>query len=166
MNAAFAVYETPLGALLVEECEDRLTYLSILPYGGDSDSEDEDNPFNHPNEFTDMVYAQVMEYLAGERTQFDIDIDLSHCTPFQVAVYNELLKVPYGSTYSYKEIAIAIGNPQASRAVGAACNHNPILLIVPCHRVISTRGAYTGYAAGIGTKIALLSLEKGERRLI
>ncbi|MFI3239432.1 MAG: methylated-DNA--[protein]-cysteine S-methyltransferase [Bacteroidales bacterium] len=156
MEHAFAIYDSPIGGLMIEVSGDKLINLEIYPYGDDL----EDDTFSHPNEFTDMIYAQIMEYINGERTTFNIEIGFCRSTPFQIAVYNELMKIPYGETRSYKEIATAIGNPKASRAVGTANNHNPIHIIIPCHRVIGSRGALTGYAAGINTKADLLKIEK------
>lgn len=157
MDDTFASYESPLGMLEMEVKGGKLIYLEIFPYGY---KDDYDDPLSQPNELTDVICQQVLEYVAGERTEFDVEIDYSRCTPFQCAVYSELLKIPYGATRSYKEIAIAIGNPRASRAVGVAANHNPIHIIVPCHRVIGSRGALTGYAAGIETKENLLTIEQ------
>lgn len=152
----FAIYDSPIGGLMIEVSGNKLVSLQIYPY----DDNLADDPSSHPNNFTDMIYKQLMEYINGERTTFDIEFVLVESTPFQTAVYNELMKIPYGSTRSYKEIATAIGNPRASRAVGAAANHNPIHIIIPCHRVIGSRGALTGYAAGINTKVTLLKIEK------
>lgn len=97
-------------------------------------------------------------YLAGERVQFSCALDL-HGTPFAVAVWRELCRIPYGETRSYGEIACAIGKPNAARAVGAANRANPVAIIVPCHRVIGSNGALTGYGGGLPTKSWLLSLE-------
>ena len=81
-------------------------------------------------------------------------------TSFQLAVYSELLKIPYGKTRTYKQIAENIGKPKASRAVGNACNKNPFPFIIPCHRVVGSNGSLTGYAYGIDLKRKLLEFEK------
>ena len=101
---------------------------------------------------------QFEHYFAGGTDGFDLPLDLLG-TPFQVAVWQALLGIPAGSTRSYGEIARAIQAPQAVRAVGAAIGKNPLGVIVPCHRVIGSTGALTGYAAGLERKTALLQLE-------
>ena len=106
------------------------------------------------------AYAQLSEYFAGRRTKFDLKL-APKGTAFQQAVWKELLKIPYGQTRSYKELAIAIGKPKAARAVGMALNKNPIPLIIPCHRVIGSNGSLTGFALGLETKKWLLRLEQG-----
>jgi methylated-DNA-[protein]-cysteine S-methyltransferase len=80
-------------------------------------------------------------------------------TPFQKSVWDALLKIPYGKTASYGQIAMQVNNPKGARAVGMACNKNPIWIAVPCHRVIGANGALTGYALGMGMKQQLLTLE-------
>jgi methylated-DNA-[protein]-cysteine S-methyltransferase len=102
--------------------------------------------------------AQIDEYLSGKRKQFTIPIALQG-TEFQTAVWRELQKIPYGETRSYKDIAAAIGRPKAVRAVGMANNRNPIVIIVPCHRVIGHDGSLTGYGGGLPLKRRLLEKE-------
>lgn len=111
-----------------------------------------------PTEFTDMVFNQISEYLGGNRRKFTFPFKLSG-TEFQKKVWMELCNIPYGQTRSYKDIAKAIGNPKACRAVGNANNKNPLIIVVPCHRVIGTNGKLTGYGAGLEMKEALLQLE-------
>lgn len=101
---------------------------------------------------------QIEEYADGRRKSFDLTLNPAG-TPFQHAVWNELLKIPYGETRSYGQLAAALGNPGASRAVGRANGTNPISVIVPCHRVIGSSGALTGYGGGLPMKQALLELE-------
>ncbi len=120
---------------------------------------DQPKEFGRADQYSDIIYTQILEYLTGIRSSFDIEIDLSGSTPFQKSVLEELCKIPYGETRSYKEIATAIGAPKASRAVGMANNRNPIHIIIPCHRVIGARGALIGYAAGLNIKESLLRLE-------
>lgn len=81
-------------------------------------------------------------------------------TDFQQKVWNELKKIPYGTTCTYGEIAVRIGNPKASRAVGNACNKNPIPILIPCHRVVGSKGDLVGFASGLDVKKHLLDLEK------
>jgi len=102
--------------------------------------------------------VEMQRYFAGERVQFTCPLDLRG-TPFQLLVWEQLCRIPYGETRTYGEIALAIGRPTASRAVGAANGANPIPVIVPCHRVIGSDGSLTGYAGGLANKSWLLSLE-------
>lgn len=102
---------------------------------------------------------QLAEYFAGQRTRFELPLDLSGGTAFQQSVWQALLKIESGSTQSYGAISQQIGKPTAGRAVGAAVGKNPVSIIVPCHRVIGSNGALTGYAGGIDRKTALLQLE-------
>ena len=102
---------------------------------------------------------QLDEYFAGKRKKFDIPIKLDG-TDFQIKVWKELLKIPYGETCSYLDIAKRIGNPKASRAVGMANNKNKIIIIVPCHRVIGSNKKLVGYACGLDVKEKLLELER------
>lgn len=105
------------------------------------------------------VVEQLAEYFAGERTDFELSLDLVG-TAFQRTVWTALREIPYGQTCSYGEIARKIGSPGASRAVGLANGHNPIGIIVPCHRVIGANGSLTGYGGGLERKRMLLDLEK------
>lgn len=105
---------------------------------------------------------ELRHYFAGEHLQFSCPLDL-HGTPFQIAVWEELFRIPYGETRSYADIARAIGRPAAVRAVGAANGANPVAIIVPCHRVIGSNGSLTGYGGGLPTKEWLLALEKGNK---
>jgi len=105
--------------------------------------------------------TQLIEYLQGARTDFSLSLD-ARGTPFQQAVWNALLAIPYGRTCSYTDIANAIGKPAAVRAVGSAIGANPVLITVPCHRVIGKNGALTGYRGGMEMKKRLLGLELGD----
>lgn len=106
------------------------------------------------------VQHQLDEYLAGRRRRFDVRVDLALATPFQREVLAALADaVPYGSTASYGRLAREIGRPAAARAVGGALNHNPLCVVVPCHRVVAADGALTGYAGGLDAKRHLLELE-------
>lgn len=102
---------------------------------------------------------QLSEYFAGARTVFDLPLDLHGGTAFQQSVWHALLRIPRGSTTSYGALSSDIGKPAAVRAVGAAVGRNPISVIVPCHRVVGSDGALTGYAGGLDRKAALLELE-------
>jgi O-6-methylguanine DNA methyltransferase len=105
---------------------------------------------------------QVLEYLSGRRTAFDLPLDLRG-TPFQMAVWRALLGIPYGAIRSYAEVARAIHRPNAVRAVGSANGANPIALVVPCHRVIASGGRLGGYGGGLDLKRRLLAMEQSIR---
>ena len=111
-----------------------------------------------PTDFFTNVATQLDEYFTGSRKHFNLQIQPKG-TEFQIKVWEELIKIPYGETKSYQEIAEIIGKPNAQRAVGSACNKNPILLIIPCHRVIAKSGKLTGFAYGLDIKKHLLKLE-------
>jgi len=101
---------------------------------------------------------QLAEYFKGERTMFDLPLQFRG-TAFQKRVWQQLLRIPYGQTRSYGQLALAMGNGSASRAVGLANSRNPLSIIVPCHRVIGASGKLTGFAGGLETKAKLLDLE-------
>lgn len=103
---------------------------------------------------------QLFEFFDGRRKDFDFPLDPPG-TPFQKAVWNELLSIPYGETRTYAQIARAVGQPTATRAVGAANGANPIAVIIPCHRVIGSNGKLTGYGGGLDMKARLLDFEQG-----
>jgi len=105
---------------------------------------------------------QLNEYFAGRRTRFDLKLDVSG-TAFQRTVWNALLAIPFGETRSYAQIARQIGNPTAARAVGAANSRNPVSIVTPCHRVVGSSGALTGFAGGLDVKAHLLALESEAR---
>jgi methylated-DNA-[protein]-cysteine S-methyltransferase len=101
---------------------------------------------------------QLDEYFAGKRTEFDVVLDMSG-TAFQRSVWQELSAIPFGASVSYAQHAQKLGNPKALRAVGSAIGKNPVSIVVPCHRVIGSSGAVTGYAGGVERKRFLLALE-------
>jgi methylated-DNA-[protein]-cysteine S-methyltransferase len=107
---------------------------------------------------------QLGEYFRGKRSSFSIALDMRG-TSFQRNVWEALLAIPFGETRSYRDLAKKLGNPQATRAVGAANGRNPISIIVPCHRVIGSNGKLTGFAGGLETKAHLLDLEQRHRSL-
>lgn len=117
---------------------------------------------NHPH--LRQAIAQLNEYFARRRTAFEIPLD-PRGTPFQQQVWESLLEIPYGETRTYLDLARKLGNPNATRAVGAANGRNPISIIVPCHRVIGTSGSLTGFAGGLAVKEQLLRLESSARTL-
>lgn len=150
---ARAIYKLQLGYMTMEYEDDVL--LSLI-------CTEKENTLLEKVEFSDFsnkVYEQIQEYLQGRRKEFDLNYRLSG-TEFQLSVWRELLKIPYGETRTYKEVAREIGNDKAARAVGMANNRNPLNIIIPCHRVIGANGSLTGYAGGITIKEKLLELEK------
>lgn len=110
------------------------------------------------------AFSQVESYLSGRLKKFDLPLEM-HGTDFQKEVWNALLSIPYGTTASYKDVALMIGNSKAVRAVGMANNRNPIAIIVPCHRVIGSDGSLVGYAGGMELKRTLLEIENPQGKL-
>jgi methylated-DNA-[protein]-cysteine S-methyltransferase len=146
---------TPIGELLLAGGDDALHVVSF-PEGSRrrdpaADWIFSEKPFGR-------VAAQLLEYFAGDRRQIDLPLAPTG-TEFQLAVLEELQKIPYGETTSYGDIARRIGRPKALRAVGAANGRNPIPIIIPCHRVIGSGGDLTGFGGGLPTKERLLRLE-------
>lgn len=149
----------PIGPLVLFGDGDALTavYYPRHPSRPQTDVTDDAKPFS-------AVVNQLEEYFAGERTAFDLPL-APHGTPFQLACWAALTEIGYGSTRSYGEIAAALGQPGAARAVGLANNRNPISIIIPCHRVIGADGSLTGYGGGIEAKRYLLDLESQSNTL-
>ncbi|MEW2586346.1 methylated-DNA--[protein]-cysteine S-methyltransferase [Streptomyces virginiae] len=108
------------------------------------------------------VVRQLAAYFAGELTEFDLPLRLEG-TDFQRSVWDQLVRIPYGETWSYGELAAKLGKPNASRAVGLANGKNPVGIIVPCHRVIGASGSMTGYGGGVERKVQLLAFESAAR---
>lgn len=106
------------------------------------------------------AFKEICQYLNGKRKSFDIPFKFDCGTVFQRKVWNALTQIPYGETRSYSDIAAAIGSPKAVRAVGSAAGKNPILIVVPCHRMIGKDGSMTGFGCGIEIKKKLLNIEK------
>ncbi|MDR2410944.1 MAG: methylated-DNA--[protein]-cysteine S-methyltransferase [Bacteroidales bacterium] len=104
-------------------------------------------------------YRQLVEYFDGKRKEFDLPLKLRG-TPFQQKVWSALQTIPYGEVWSYKRLAESVGSPKGYRAVGMANNHNPISIVVPCHRVIGSDGSLVGYAGGLDRKKLLLEIEQ------
>ncbi len=154
---SFAVYKTKFGFFRIEYENNKIS--SILKMNAAPVD------FGIKTALTEKVFSELTEYFNSKRKTFDIPLEL-HGTDFQKKVWAELCKIPYGETRSYKEIAQAIGNEKACRAVGMANNKNPVVIIVPCHRVIGSNGSLTGYACGLEMKALLLQLEKGNSSLV
>jgi O-6-methylguanine DNA methyltransferase len=159
-----ARFDSPIGSLRVASTEQGLAYLELPAASGRGlrgwlrrcvpDARCADG--FAPNR---AAIAQILEYLDGKRVAFELALDLRG-TSFQRAVWERLLAIPYGETRSYAEIAQAVGQPAAVRAVGAANGANPIALVVPCHRVIASDGRLGGYGGGLRLKAKLLAMER------
>ena len=159
-----ARFDSPLGALRVASSDKGLCYIELpnesgRGFGGWRKTHAPDATVVERRTPNDAAIDQILEYAAGERREFEIDLDL-RATEFQKAVYKYVAKIGYGETLSYSDIANAMGKPKAVRAVGAANGANPIPLIVPCHRVIARGGALQGYAGGLDLKAKLLAMEQ------
>jgi len=153
--------DTPIGKVLLESDGNALTgvyFPAQLKERSRFQARPQMSVPESCNTLFDQAQEQIEEYFRGERKSFDIVIN-AQGTDFQKKVWGELSKIPFGVTISYKELAIRVGNPKASRAVGTANSKNPISLVVPCHRVIGENGALTGYAGGLPSKEFLLKLE-------
>ena len=151
----YCYLDTPIGELLVAGDDDGLGMVGF-PEGSMRREPEPDWIFNE-KELAE-ARRQLSEYFAGQRKRFELKLNPSG-TEFQRQVLDELVKIPYGTTVSYSDIARRIGRPRAVRAVGAANGRNPIPVIIPCHRVIGAHGDLTGFGGGLPTKEALLRLE-------
>ncbi len=152
----YAMMDSPVGPLMIAGDDDSLRYISFSTGKG---AISPDSAWRQARtRVIDETMRQLRAYFAGERTAFDLPLD-PRGTAFQLAVWQELQRIPYGCTISYGELAQRIGRPKASRAVGAANGLNPIPIVIPCHRVIGAGGKLTGYGGGLGVKESLLRLE-------
>ncbi|MDT5103244.1 MAG: methylated-DNA-[protein]-cysteine S-methyltransferase [Mycobacterium sp.] len=151
----YRTVDSPVGQLTLAGHDDRLRHLRM--------DDQTYEPCREGWEAADSSFAdaaaQLEAYFAGDLVEFDLEMDMVG-TEFQRRVWAALLTIPYGETRSYGQIALQIGSPGAARAVGLANGHNPIGIIVPCHRVIGANGSLTGYGGGIGRKRSLLDLER------
>jgi len=155
----FTVMTSPVGPLTLLADDEALIGLHF-----DSDPAGQPQPdwVRDDNRFRQAV-AQLDEYFAGRRRTFDLPL-APRGTQFRKLVWRALRAIPYGQTATYGEIARAIGQPQASRAIGGANHHNPLAIVIPCHRVIGADGSMTGYGGGLERKRMLLDLEAGGQR--
>ncbi|MBH1992885.1 MAG: methylated-DNA--[protein]-cysteine S-methyltransferase [Sphingomonadaceae bacterium] len=159
MTLATMVLPSPVGDLtLVASDHGLVAVLWPDDYPGRVRLEASTQQPDHP--VLAQAASQLDDYFNGTRRSFDLPLDFRG-TAFQQRVWAALLAIPYGETRSYGDIAAAIGQPTASRAVGAANGRNPISIIAPCHRVVGSNGALTGFAGGLETKIWLLDHERG-----
>lgn len=145
--------ETPIGLLEITATNEAI--VGVKPV----DHEENAAGDAVANDLAQKCKTELEEYFAGKRKSFDLPLK-SEGTDFQKQVWEQLKCIPYGETRTYGEVAEMMGKPKASRAIGMANHHNPILILVPCHRVIGADGSLTGYAAGIEAKKYLLEFEK------
>ena len=144
-----SVMASPVGRLLLGARDGKLVMVKVLgadEHLGVSCSEDP---------VLDMAQKQLAQYFAGEQATFDLPIAMRG-TAFELAVWKQLREIPFGETVSYGQLAKILGKPSAARAVGRACSRNPLLIVVPCHRVVASSGRLTGFAGGMAAKRTLL----------
>lgn len=146
---SIAYYDSPVGLLLIEERYGKIVRITNEDYKVHNDES---------NEVLDEAIKQLDEYFNGKRFEFDLPIEVNG-TPYMLKVWNELLKIPYGETVSYQELARRVGNEKGARSAGGACGKNNIIIVIPCHRVIGKNGKLTGYTGGLNIKAKLLDLE-------
>lgn len=151
IKMATTIYNSPLGKLLIEAVDDHITMIT-------NDIDERIDKAEDDNKLLEETKRQLDEYFAGKRKTFTLPL-VFNGTKYRKTVWEELLKIPYGTTISYSELAAAIGNDKGARSVGMACSENNIMIVVPCHRVIGKNGKLTGYSGGIEIKKQLLELE-------
>ncbi len=148
------VINSPIGRLCIISSEKGVRAIRLI---GDF------IPLDHQNEHTLSAVKQLKDYFSGQLTGFDLVLDTAEFTEFANKVWNELVRIPYGKTISYAELAFRLGDPLCIRAAAAANGRNPIPIIIPCHRVIGSDGSLTGFALGLDVKQKLLALENSSR---
>ena len=146
------VISTPIGFLKIQASSVGLTEIKLF-------KEEPKESLDLDNEHTRQAAFELLEYFEGKRKDFSVNLDWDGHSEFYKSVWSYLVNIPIGETRSYGEIAKQLNNPGASRAVGLANGKNPIMIIVPCHRVIGSNGALTGFASGIDIKEQLLAHE-------
>ncbi|MBY8828796.1 methylated-DNA--[protein]-cysteine S-methyltransferase [Hephaestia mangrovi] len=162
MTDVYRRIESPVGRLTLVASDRHLVAIAwqddaaAPPFGA--------APETAPHPVLDQTERQLAAYFAGERQDFDLPLDFRG-TDFQRRVWHALLTIPFGETRSYRDIAVQLGQPSATRAVGAANGRNPIPIVAPCHRVIGANGSLTGFGGGLENKAFLLDLEQAPRLL-
>ena len=147
----FLLFDTPLGPMALGEEEGAVVRL-YLP------GQPTPRLMSRETPLLGRGRRELLEYLSGERRDFDLPLS-PRGTPFQLRVWRALRDIPWGQTRTYRDIALAVDCPRGFRAVGMANHHNPIPILIPCHRVVGSGGTLTGYAGGLALKRALLKLE-------
>lgn len=147
-----AYYSSPIGVVEIVADQDSILQLGFVEEAGSAD----ELPI-----ILKEALKQLDEYFKGTRKTFDLKLNMQG-TDFQQKVWQQLMEIPYGTTACYGDIAAAVGNAKASRAVGGANNKNKIAIVIPCHRIVGSDGSLTGYAGGLWRKEWLLNHEKGK----
>ncbi len=156
-HSATVCVVTSLGRVEIEAAESGVTRVRIGARGKPREVGD-----GNALDLAQRTAGEIVGYLDGKLRQFTVPVSADG-TAFQKAVWNELMKIPYGKRCTYGELAAELGRPRAARAVGAACGANPVPILVPCHRVVGAEGALGGFGAGISVKQTLLDLESRAR---
>ena len=163
LDVAYRTLDSPIGSLLLAATPAGLVQVAFANENHDAilgmlAERVSPRVLNAPARL-DAVATELDEYFAGTRTHFDLPLDLQLASGFRRQVIEHLRDIGYGKRESYGTVAAAVGNPRAVRAVGTACGHNPLPLVIPCHRVVRADGAIGQYRGGVEAKTALLALE-------
>ena len=163
LDIAYTTVDSPVGRLLLAATERGLVRVAFELEGHDAVLQTladrvSSRILESPGRL-DAAARQLHEYFSRLRTSFDLPLDRSFSSGFRALVQHHLPEIPYGHTESYRQVAEAVGNPNAVRAVGSACATNPLPVVVPCHRVLRSDGSFGGYIGGVAAKAALLELE-------
>lgn len=169
-NISRAIMDTPIGPLRILASQDAILCVEPANYlekkAGQATEQvpaDRIIPDDPSGDLVKACMGELKEYFAGQRQKFDLPLS-PEGTSFQQNVWRKLQQIPYGETRSYRELAEMTGDKNATRAIGLANNSNPILILIPCHRVVGADGSLTGYAAGLEAKKLLLDLEKSSNK--
>ncbi len=158
MKMNYAYFDSPIGPLLIVGDAQAITRISFPEKNGKPALPEAGWAESAKGVMAEAI-LQLREYFAGRRREFDLPL-APHGTEFQKSVWRRLQEIPYGVTISYGELAKRVGNPKASRAVGAANGKNPLPIVVPCHRVIGSNGKLVGFGGGLPVKEILLEIER------
>jgi O-6-methylguanine DNA methyltransferase len=171
---AQSIFETPVGPLFISATDKGVRVLSFIEgyrHEGHMDNLAQDAQAKAPSAYEqaalsiiDMTQEQLTQYFEGGRREFDIPLDLKG-TAFQTRVWQAIAAIPFGETASYSEVAMSAGAPNAYRAAGTACGANPVVILVPCHRVVGTDRGLHGFGGGLDIKVWLLRHEGSATRL-
>ena len=164
LDVAYRTIDSPVGPLLLAATDKGLVRVAYENEGFDAVLENlaiklSPRVLEAPRRL-DEIAAELDEYFAGRRHEFDVPLDYAMSSGFRQLVQRSLPRIGYGHTQSYKQVAELVGNPNAVRAVGTACATNPLPVVVPCHRVLRADGSLGGYIGGLDAKTKLLNLEK------
>ncbi|GAB3872091.1 methylated-DNA--[protein]-cysteine S-methyltransferase [Terrabacter terrigena] len=165
VDASYRVVDSPVGALLLAATEAGVVRVAFAVEDHDRVLESlgatVGSRILRGGNRLDPLARELDDYFAGGRRAFDVPVDLRLARGFRLSVLQHLKEIPYGSTESYGQVAVASGSPRAVRAVGSACATNPLPIVVPCHRVVRSDGSLGGYLGGLPAKERLLDLERG-----